>query len=103
MTFDASTHKNILVRILKDIFSNSAIGPYLGFKGGTAVLLFYNLSRFSVDLDFDLLDESKESIVFVIFLMFGFFFTITGPSMKRSWNIEQKIPSKNSLKCVLMI
>jgi predicted nucleotidyltransferase component of viral defense system len=64
MTFDASTHKNILVRILKDIFSNSVIGPYLGFKGGTAALLFYHLSRFSVDLDFDLLDESKEEIVF---------------------------------------
>ncbi len=64
MTIDAPYHKNILVRILKDIYSDSAIAPFLGFKGGTAALLFYGLTRFSVDLDFDLLDESKEDLVF---------------------------------------
>jgi len=36
----------------------------LGFKGGTAALLFYDLNRDSIDLDFDLLDESKEAEVF---------------------------------------
>jgi predicted nucleotidyltransferase component of viral defense system len=36
----------------------------LGFKGGTAALMFYGLTRNSVDLDFDLLDESKEQEVF---------------------------------------
>lgn len=61
---DITVHKNILVHILKDIFTDSHIAPYLGFKGGTAVLLFYNLTRFSVDLDFDLLDETKEEVVF---------------------------------------
>ena len=64
MTLDITIHKNILTIILKDIFTNQSIAPYLGFKGGTAVLFFYNLNRFSVDLDFDLLDEKKEAIVF---------------------------------------
>ena len=64
MTLDITVHKNILTTILKDIFTNQSIAPYLGFKGGTAVLFFYNLNRFSVDLDFDLLDEKKEAIVF---------------------------------------
>lgn len=64
MTIDLSTHKNILVSILKDIFTDPNIAPFLGFKGGTAALLFYNLSRFSVDLDFDLLDEKKEDYIF---------------------------------------
>ncbi|MCX6706512.1 MAG: nucleotidyl transferase AbiEii/AbiGii toxin family protein [Candidatus Woesebacteria bacterium] len=64
MTLDISTHKNILIKILKDIYTDSTIGPFLGFKGGTAANLFYNLSRFSVDLDFDLLDETKEDYVF---------------------------------------
>jgi len=32
--------------------------------GGTAALLFYGLDRFSIDLDFDLLDETKEDYVF---------------------------------------
>ncbi|MEK7506194.1 MAG: nucleotidyl transferase AbiEii/AbiGii toxin family protein [Patescibacteria group bacterium] len=64
MTLDATVHKNILIKILKDIYTDSSIGPILGFKGGTAVYLFYNLKRFSVDLDFDLLDSDKEDYVF---------------------------------------
>lgn len=57
-------HKGILIRILKDIYTDNTIGPILGFKGGTAALLFYELNRFSVDLDFDLLDPEKEDDVF---------------------------------------
>ena len=64
MTLDYSKHKNILLQILKDVYSDTSIAPFLGFKGGTASLLFYDLSRDSVDLDFDLLDESKEQVVF---------------------------------------
>lgn len=64
MTLNSSTHKNILVQILIDIYSDTTISPYLGFKGGTAAYLFYGLERFSVDLDFDILDESKEDYVF---------------------------------------
>lgn len=64
MTLDYSKHKNILLQILKDVYSDTMIAPHLGFKGGTAALLFYDLNRDSVDLDFDLLDESKEQSVF---------------------------------------
>lgn len=64
MTLDYGKHKNILLQILKDIYSDTAIAPHLGFKGGTAASLFYGLNRNSVDLDFDLLDESKEQFVF---------------------------------------
>ena len=61
---DYSKHKNILLQILKDVFSDTSLAPYLGFKGGTAALMFYGLDRDSVDLDFDLLDENKEKEVF---------------------------------------
>lgn len=64
MTIDTAQHKTILVRILRDVYSDPELGPFLGFKGGTAAFLFYGLSRFSVDLDFDLLDDSKEEQVF---------------------------------------
>lgn len=64
MTIDFPKHKNIMYQILKDIYSDPAIAPFLGFKGGTAAFMFYDLNRDSVDLDFDLLDESKEQIVF---------------------------------------
>lgn len=57
-------HKNILLQILKDIYSDVSIAPHLGFKGGTAALLFYGLNRDSVDLDFDLLNEDKENEIF---------------------------------------
>lgn len=64
MTLDYSKHKAILLQILKELYSNTSLAPYLGFKGGTAALLFYGLNRYSVDLDFDLLDASKETEVF---------------------------------------
>ena len=64
MALDLAKHKNILVRILKDVYTDTSLGPILGFKGGTAAYLFYGLERFSLDLDFDLLDEDKESHVF---------------------------------------
>jgi predicted nucleotidyltransferase component of viral defense system len=64
MTLDYPKHKNILLQILKDIFSDTSLSPYLGFKGGTAALMFYDLTRNSVDIDLDLLDETKEQEVF---------------------------------------
>ena len=64
LSLPCDKHKNILVTILKDIYTDVRISPLLGFKGGTAATLFYGLDRFSVDLDFDLLDASKEDQVF---------------------------------------
>lgn len=57
-------HKKILLQILSDVYSDNLLGHLLGFKGGTAAYLFYGLDRFSVDLDFDLLDVMKEKLVF---------------------------------------
>jgi len=57
---DIIIHKTNLTNILIDIYKNSSLGPLLGFKGGTAALLFYNLPRFSVDLDFDLIVDLKK-------------------------------------------
>ena len=64
MTLDYSIHKNIQLQILKEIYTDTTISSHLGFKGGTATLMFYDLNRCSVDLDFDLLDENKEKEVF---------------------------------------
>lgn len=57
-------HRAVLLQVLKEIYSDPSLGPLLGFKGGTAAYLFYELPRFSVDLDFDLLDATKEAHVF---------------------------------------
>lgn len=61
---DRNVHRTILLRILKEIYTDTSLGPLLGFKGGTAAYFFYDLGRFSVDLDFDLLDETQEDLVF---------------------------------------
>ena len=64
MSIDISRHRTLLFQILKDIFSDSQIAPFVGFKGGTALMLFYGLDRFSVDLDFDLLEVDKAKQVY---------------------------------------
>ncbi len=53
-----------MVSILKDIYADTGLATALGFKGGTAHMLFYGLPRFSVDLDFNLLSQEKSKSVF---------------------------------------
>ena len=57
-------HKSYLIRILKDIYDDVELGNLLGFKGGTALLFFYQLPRFSVDLDFNLIRPEKQDLAF---------------------------------------
>ncbi|HCC85717.1 MAG TPA: hypothetical protein DEQ06_03820 [Porphyromonadaceae bacterium] len=61
---DLNKHKFFLLQILKDIYTDIEIAPSLGFKGGTALMFFYDLPRFSIDLDFNLLDTGKEKQVY---------------------------------------
>lgn len=63
MTRNPEFHRNVLINVLKDIFKDTSLAPYLAFKGGTAAMLFYDLPRFSVDLDFDLLNEPDEQVI----------------------------------------
>ena len=61
---DTAKHRNTLLRILKDIYTDATLGPLLGFKGGTAAYMFYGLSRASLDLDFDLIAAPEEEYIF---------------------------------------
>lgn len=61
---DLNKHKFFMLQILKDIFSDIELTNLLGFKGGTALMFFYDLPRFSVDLHFNLIDNLKEEIVY---------------------------------------
>lgn len=61
---DINRHKYLMLQILKDIYSDAMLAAVLGFKGGTALMFFYQLPRFSVDLDFNLLDISRQDEVF---------------------------------------
>lgn len=61
---DLNKHKFFMLQILRDVYSDIELATCLGFKGGTALLFFYDLPRFSVDLDFNLLKPEKETNVF---------------------------------------
>lgn len=58
--FDLNLHKRYLVQLLVEVFK--VLDGKIAFKGGTCAYLFYNLKRFSFDLDFDVLEriEKKE-------------------------------------------
>lgn len=63
---DINRHRLILVQLLKDIYSDNRLSGLLGFKGGSALMFFHDLPRFSVDLDFNLTDIAKEGLVYDI-------------------------------------
>jgi predicted nucleotidyltransferase component of viral defense system len=56
MTLDVSRQSIIYNQILQEIFRDGGLSAQLIFKGGTCLMLFYGLDRFSTDLDFDLRD-----------------------------------------------
>lgn len=57
---DNAKHKIFMLQILRNIYSDVALASTLGFKGGTALMLFHGLPRFSVDLDFNIIEPNKE-------------------------------------------
>jgi predicted nucleotidyltransferase component of viral defense system len=61
---DVNKHKYFMLQVLRDIYSDLELANCLGFKGGTAAMLFYNLPRFSVDLDFNLTKTGMEDEVY---------------------------------------
>lgn len=75
----------VIIRLLKDIYANKLLRTTLGFKGGTAEFFFYDLPRFSTDLDFDLLNFNNNSQVFEeIKKIFSHFGTITQSNEKKN-------------------
>lgn len=58
-------HQLIMGQILRDIYSDTSVSSLIGFKGGTCAYFFYGLTRFSVDLDFDLFstDEATQKLI----------------------------------------
>jgi predicted nucleotidyltransferase component of viral defense system len=53
-------HKRELVTLFLNILDDRNLSTTLGFKGGTALYLFYDLDRFSTDLDFNMIEDSLD-------------------------------------------
>lgn len=62
--FNPQLHSSKMADLLKSIYSDVHIRSTLGFKGGTAAMLFYQLPRYSVDLDFDMLNSKDEQLLY---------------------------------------
>ena len=58
-------HQLIMGKILREIYFDTSISSLVGFKGGSCAYFFYGLTRFSVDLDFDLFknDEATQKLI----------------------------------------
>ena len=61
---DIAKHRYFMMQVLLAIFRYKELSNQLAFKGGTSLLLFHQLPRFSTDLDFNLLDNTKTENVF---------------------------------------
>lgn len=61
---DKSKHKLYMAQILTLIFKDKDLCNVMAFKGGTSLMFFHNLNRFSTDLDFNLLDPEKLDMVY---------------------------------------
>lgn len=61
---DKNKHKFYMARILSLIFKDKHLCNVLAFKGGTSLMFFHNLNRFSTDLDFNLLDPDKLDLAY---------------------------------------
>lgn len=61
---DKNKHKFYMARILSLIFKDKHLCNVLAFKGGTSLMFFHNLNRFSTDLDFNLLDPDKLNLAY---------------------------------------
>lgn len=58
---DTQKHKVIMSKVLMALYKNRELSDKLWFKWGTCAMFFYDLPRFSIDLDFDWLwwDHTK--------------------------------------------
>lgn len=61
---DKNKHKFYMAQILSLIFKDKDLCNLLAFKGGTSLMFFHNLNRFSTDLDFNLLDPDKFDLAY---------------------------------------
>ena len=60
---DRVRHEVILRSILRDIYKETDLSTKLGFKGGTCLYFFYNLPRFSTDLDFNQIEAFNPEFI----------------------------------------
>lgn len=98
--YDANTlveKKHVIKEILQEVIlaglSKTDFFNYCSFYGGTALRIFYNLDRFSEDLDFTLLEPNKDFSLDKYLKDINYALESTG--LKYEINIKEKKVSSN--------
>ena len=60
---DRNKHQLYMSQILAMVFKDRDLSSVMAFKGGTSLMFFHGLPRFSTDLDFNLLEPDKSELV----------------------------------------
>lgn len=99
-----TVHKAWMLRVLTEVAEDSLLSKQLIFKGGTCASMMGILNRFSVDLDFDVLDLEKTPDIRKAFRAI---FTKLDLSIKdESKNVVEffvKYPAKENTRSILKI
>lgn len=88
-------HKSQLNRLLIEIIDRPALSQVLAFKGGTCAGMLGYLDRFSVDLDFDVLQNAGETALREEFLqVFEYLGLTVIEALKNALMFRLRYPSK---------
>jgi len=88
-------HKSQLNRLLIEIIDRPALSQILAFKGGTCAEMLGYLDRFSVDLDFDVLNITDETALRKEFYqVFKYLGLIVVEDLKNTLMFRLRYPSK---------
>lgn len=60
MNINQTAYEDIMLHILRDIYTDHSIASQIGLKGGAACRQFYGLDRFVMNIDFDFLAIPKK-------------------------------------------
>jgi predicted nucleotidyltransferase component of viral defense system len=91
---DKWKHRNIMKNILIDIYNDFELWTSLVFKWWTASYFFYDLDRFSTDLDFDLILENNN-------LWENIFLEKINNILKKYWLVKRSFNKKNTIFSLL--
>ena len=79
--------ENVIIEVVQALAKSEA-GSQIAFKGGTALRLFYNLPRFSEDIDYDFLSGMQADRLFNI---------IQNVFKKKKWDITDAAVKYNTV------
>lgn len=97
-------HKSQLNRLLIEIIDQPALSQNLAFKGGTCAAMLGYLDRFSVDLDFDVLNNADETVLRgELHQVFDYLGLTVAEELKNALMFRLRYPSKPGKRSTMKV